>query len=123
MRIYWLSRHELSPAQRQAIRDLHSEDAEVVKDQVTLNGPEALVDYILQHSDGFVYAVAAAPHYIAAALVGCRFGVFENYPGKRLDGNFGLAAVYHVGDGMLKKVWVNPNPESDEGEALVPTSR
>lgn len=123
MKIYWLSRHELSPAQRKAIRDLHGEDAEVVKDPVTFGVPEALVDYILQHADGFVYVVAAAPHYISAALASCPFGVFENHPGKRQDGNFGLAAVYHVGDGMLKKVWVNSDPESDEGETLVSVVR
>ena len=27
MKIYWLSRHDLSPAQTRAVRDLHGEDA------------------------------------------------------------------------------------------------
>ena len=123
MKIYWLSRHDLSPAQIQAIRDLHGEDAEVVKDPVVFANTEGLADYIRSHIDGFVYAVAGAPHYIAAALAGLRFGVFENYPMKRQDGSFGLATVYHVVDGSLKKVWVNPDPTSDKGESLIPVIR
>jgi hypothetical protein len=123
MKVYWLSRHDLSPAQQQAIRDLHGEDVEVVKDPVVLKNTEGLADYIRSHSDGFVYAVAGAPHYLYAALTGCRFGVFENHPGKRQDGTFGLAAVYHVGDGKLQKVWINPDPQSDKGEALIPVAR
>ena len=143
-RIYWLSRHDLSPAQMSAIRDLHGEDAEVVKDPVVFSNTDGLADYIRSHADGFVYAVAGAPHYIAAALVGLRFGVFENHPQKRQDGSFGLAAVYHVDveivhhdgrvcdylpltrasiRGSLKKVWVNPDPMSDRGEALIPVAR
>lgn len=123
MKIYWLSRHDLSPAQVRAIRDLHGEDAEVVKDAVVFADANALAGYITAHEDGFVYAVAGAPHYIAAALAGCRFGVFENHPARRQDGSFGLAAVYHVGDGAQKKVWVNPDPASDTGEALIPVVR
>lgn len=123
MKIYWLSRHELSPAQQAAIRALHGEDAEVIRDAVSLVGVDGLSDYIRNHSDGFVYAVAGAVHYITAALEGLRFGVFENHPQKRVDGSFGLTAVYHVGGGKLTKVWVNPDPASDKGEALIPVSR
>ena len=122
-KIYWVSRHELSPAQKRAIYVLHGEDVEIVKDPVVFEKPEDLANYIHSHSDGFVYAVAGAPHYLYAALVeGCRFGVFENYPKKREDGTFGLAAVYHINCGQKKfqKVWVNPDPESDYGEPLVP---
>ena len=122
MKVYWVSRHDLSPAQVSAIRDLHGEDVEVVKDPVVFNTTEGLANYILDHSDGFVYAVAGAPHYLVAALAGLRFGVFENHPQKREDGIFGLAAVYHV-DGSLKKVWVNPDPASDKGEVLIPVVR
>lgn len=122
MKIYWLSRHDLSPAQVQAIKDLHGEAVEIIKDPVVLSGMEGLADYIRQH-DGFVYAVAGAPHYINAALGGFSFGVFENHPAKRQDGSFGLAAVYQIGDGKLTKVWVNPDPASDKGEALIPISR
>ena len=121
--IYWLSRHDLSPAQEVAIRALHGEDAEVVKDPISFTNQDGLVDYVRQHGNGFVYAVAGASHYIAAALAGCRFGVFENHPQKRQDGTFGLAAVYHVGDGKLMKIWVNPDPASDKGEALIPVIR
>ena len=146
MKVYWLSRHELSPAQRVAIRDLHGEEAEIVRDPVVFESPEGLLDYIRSHTDGFVYAVAGAPHYISAALEGVNFGIFENHPGRREDGAFGLAAVYHVVEtddemlleanwiagntliplrapNVLRKVWVNPDPESDEGEALVPIAR
>lgn len=122
-KIYWLSRHDLSPAQVSAIRSLHGEDAEIVKNPVVFNSADALADYIRNHADGFIYAVASPPHYITAALAGLRFGVFENHPKKREDGNFGLAAVYHVNMGSLKKVWVNPDPMNDEGEALVPIIR
>jgi len=119
MKIYWVSRHNLSPAQQAAIRALHGK-VEVIKDPVEFRGPEGLAEYIRNHPDGFVYAVAGAAHYIYAALSGCSFGVFENHPQKRADGSFGLAAVYHVEGGQIRKVWVNPDPLSDEGEPLVP---
>lgn len=119
MKVYWVSRHDLSPAQMQAIKALHGEDVQVVKEAMVFDNTEGLADYIRNHADGFVYAVAGAPHYLAAALAGFRFGVFENHPAKRQDGSFGLKAVYHV-DGSLKKVWVNPDPLSDSGEALSP---
>ena len=122
MKVFWTSRHNLSPAQVSAIRALHGEDTEVVQDPVVFLNTDGLADYIRNRPDSFVYAVAGAPHYIAAALAGLRFGVFENHPQKRQDGTFGLAAVYHV-DGLLKKVWVNPDPTSDEGEALIPVAR
>jgi hypothetical protein len=122
MKIYWLSRHDLSPAQQRAIRDLHGEEAEIIKDPVSLTGADGLAEYIRSHSDGFVYAVAGAVHYITAALAGLRFGVFENHPQKRVDGSFGLAAVYHIG-GKITKVYANPDPMSDQGESLVPVLR
>ncbi len=122
MKVFWTSRHDLSPAQVSAIRALHGDDAEVVKDPVVFSNTDGLADYIRNHADSFVYAVAGAPHYITAALAGLKFGVFENHPQKRQDGSFGLAAVYHV-DGSLKKVWVNPDPTSDKGEALIPVAR
>jgi len=123
MKVFWTSRHDLSPAQVSAIHALHGEDAEVVKDSVVFSNTDGLADYIRNHADSFVYAVAGAPHYLTAALAGLRFGVFENHPQKRQDGSFGLAAVYHVGSGSLKKVWVNPDPTSDRGEALQPIAR
>ena len=122
MKVFWISRHDLSPAQILAIRVFHGEDVEIVKDPVVFSKPTDLADYIRNHPDSFVYAVAAAPHYIVAALEGCRFGVFENHPEKRQDGSFGLAAVYHM-VGSFKKVWVNPDPMSDKGEALIPIAR
>lgn len=121
-KVYWISRHDLSPAQVSAIRSFHGENVEIIKDAVVFNSTSSLTDYICNHDDGFVYAVAGAPHYLAAALAGLRFGVFENYPQKRQDGSFGLAAVYHV-DGSLKKVWVNPDPMSDKGNTLITVAR
>lgn len=126
MKIYWLSRHDLSPAQLRAIEELHGNDVEIIKDPVVFQGVNGLADYIRNHSDGFVYAVAGGPHYIAAALAGLRFGVFENHPQKRMDGTFGLAAVYHINTtcgGKIERVWVNPDPASDVGEALIPVAR
>lgn len=119
MKIYWVSRHDLSPAQEIAIRQLHGEDVEVIKDSVVFSNIEGLTDYIRNHSDSFVYVVAGAAHYLHAALNGCRFGVFENHPQKRQGGSFGLAAVYHVNEGKLTKVWENPDPMSDKGETLI----
>lgn len=130
MQIFWLSRHDLSPAQLRAIHDLHGEDVEIIKDPVAFQGADGLADYIRDHGyppeTMFFYAVAGAPHYIAAALYGYCFGVFENHPGKRQDGGFGLAAVYHVnrgGERRIERVWVNPDPASDVGEALIPVAR
>lgn len=119
--VYWVSRHDLSPAQLVAIVALHG-DVQIVKDPVVFTTVDGLADYIREREDGFVYAVAGAPHYLAAALVGLRFGVFENYPQRRQDGSFGLSAVYHV-DGKLQKVWSNSDPMSDVGEALAPVAR
>jgi hypothetical protein len=121
MKVYWLSRHDLSIAQMRAIKDLHGEDVEIIKNPLVFASIEDLADFIRQN-DGFVYAVAGAPHYLSAALSGCRFGVFENHPQKRADGQFGLAAVYHI-NGKLEKVWVNPDPTSDCGEPLIPILR
>ena len=123
MKVYWLSRHEFSPAQWRAIRDLHGDDVQVVHEKLTLEGLDGLADYIRGHGDGFVYAVAGAAHYVRAALAGSSFGVFENHPQKRADGSFGLAAVYHVGGGEIRRVWVNPDPLSDQGESLIPVVR
>lgn len=81
-KIYWLSRHELSPAQQQALKDLHGEDVEVVKEAVMVEGLDGLTKYIEAHTDGFVYCVAGAPHYVHAALATKTFGVFENQPGQ-----------------------------------------
>lgn len=120
-KVYWVSRHDLSPAQVQAITTLHGE-VQIVKDPVVFASVDGLADYIREHEDGFVYAVAGAPHYLHAALTGLRFGVFENHPQRRQDGTFGLASVYHV-DGTLQKVWSNPDPLSDVGEALIPVAR
>jgi hypothetical protein len=120
MKVLWISRHDLSAAQVSAIRAIHGADVDIKKDPAVLTNSEGLADYIHKNPDAFVYAVAGAPHYIAAALAGLRFGVFENHPAKRADGSFGLAAVYHVVDGSLKKVWVNSDPMSDTGEALMP---
>lgn len=120
-KVYWLSRHELSAAQKSAIQCLHG-DTEIVKDPVTFASMDSLAEYIKSH-DGFVYAVAGAPHYLAAALAGLSFGVFENHPQKRQDGSFGLAAVYHINAGKIEKVWINPDPASDNGEALIPVAR
>lgn len=123
MKVYWLSRHDLSPAQVRAVRDLHGEGAEVVKEPVVFSNTDGLADYIRSHSDGFIYAVAGTVHYITAALANLRFGVFENHPQKRIDGSFGLAAVYHIGDGKIVKVYANPDPLSDVGESLIPILR
>jgi len=100
MKIYWVSRHDMSPAQIKAVKALHGEDAEIVKDPVVLAGADGLKKYLESHRDGFVYAVAGAVHYLTAALEGGNgFGIFENHPARRQDGSFGLAAVYHL------KVW------------------
>lgn len=115
--ILWLSRHTLSPAQKQAIEDLHG-DVEVVQEAPVFQSIEGLGERIRAH-DGFVYAVASAAHFVSAALAGCEFGMFVNHPGRRADGTFGLHCVLHARPGRLERVWVNPDPESDQGELLV----
>ncbi|MEK7532530.1 MAG: hypothetical protein AAB579_02925 [Patescibacteria group bacterium] len=49
MKIYGLSRHDLSPAQVRAIRDLHGEDAVVVKDAVVCVSSNARTEYVRAH--------------------------------------------------------------------------
>jgi len=116
--IFWISRHELSPAQTKAILDLHG-DVEVKRQEVVFDEVGGLKSLIESVDEGdFVYAVAGAPHYLAAALSGCEFGVFLNHPGRRANGTFGLHCVFHVVGGELVKVWENPDPNSDEGERL-----
>lgn len=128
-KILWVSRHDLSPAQVAAIRELHGADAEIVKDPVSFTDFEGLKEYIFDNPEAFVYVVAGAPHYLDAALSGFQFGFFENHPGRRADGVFGLKAVYHVvtfddgRPGVLVQVWENHDPESDEGEVLEPVRR
>lgn len=116
--IHWISRHELSPAQKQALLDLHG-DVQVVRQALVFEDVDGLRLFIESiGEDDFVYAVAGAPHYLAAALSGCEFGVFLNHPGRRADGTFGLHYVFHVVANELTKVWENPDPTSDEGERL-----
>ena len=136
-KIYWLSRHDLSPAQQQAISDFHGE-VEVVKEAAVFNSEAGLAEIIQARRDGFCYAVAGAVHYLKAAEYGLGFGIFENHPAKRQDGSFGLKAVYHIEpyctvpcgghehgqpSFVVRKVWDNPDPLSDKGEALIPVAR
>ncbi len=139
-KVYWISRHDLSSAQQTAIRTLHGENVDVVKDPVEFSGG-GLAEYIRSHVDGFVYVVARLSHCMDVALKGCSFGFFENHPQKRQDGIFGLSAVYHVymypttdcldsrrnpktvHFGFMEKVWNNPDPTSDVGESLTPAKR
>lgn len=121
-KVYWVSRHDLSPAQVRAIQALHGQDAQIIKDPVVFEDSRGLLEYVREHLDGIVYAVAGAPHYIEAALNGGCFGIFENHPAKRADGTFGLKAVYHVVDRYLERVWENPDPLNDEGEKLAPAA-
>lgn len=122
-KVYWLSRHALSPAQVSAVKLLHGDSVEIVCEAVSFTGLDGLKQAISERTDGYVYAVVPAHMSIAAALQGCAFGLFENHPAKRLDGSFGLASVYHVNDGQIQQVYQNPDPESDLGEALIPVIR
>lgn len=104
-KIYWVSRHQLTPDQMQALREIHEDDIEVIHEPVVFRELDGLTRYIQSHQDGFVYAVAGAAQMISAATQ-CTdqnspgepyvFGVFENDPERRADGSFGVAAVYHV---------------------------
>lgn len=131
MKIRWLSRHQLSPAQIAALRELHGkrgvELEQVVHDtQDFPNDPKGLEEYLRAHDGDFVYVVAPAVQYLQAALAGLSFGLMVNHPGKREDGTFGLASVYWVNRpemGEVELVWTNPNPLNDCGESLVPAHR
>lgn len=106
------------------MRTLHGVYVEIVKDPTVFVTTDGLADYVREHGDGFVYAVADVPFCIAAALARLRFGVFVHHPAQR-DGSCTLAGVYHIGHGSISRVWFNPNPASDQGEALTsafPTS-
>lgn len=122
-RVYWASRHELSPAQLQAIKDLHGEDVEIAKEEVIFSGIQGLVSFLIDHQDGFAYVVVPAHIAVYTALAGYSFGLFENHSLKRQDGQFGLAAVYHIQKKRIVKVWENPDPIRDVGEALIPVAK
>lgn len=127
-KVYWLSRHQLSPAQQQALKDIWGEDVEVVHEDVTFDENYSLNQAIADRKDGFVYAVAPVISLIYAYAWYNDFGIFENDPKKRADGAFGLKAVwhfranedYHPEPPAINRVWENPDPSSDEGEALTP---
>lgn len=122
-KVIFVSRHELSPGQVNAIKALHGEDCEIDRDPHVFQGQDGLTEYIRSNADAFVYAVAGSVHVLDAALNGASFGIFENYPGKRANGEFGLSAVYQVRDDQLVKVYENPDPMSDIGETLKPVAR
>lgn len=132
-KIMWVSRHPLSPAQVSAITTLHGADVDIVHNPAVFDDFTGLTDLIRQNRDSFVYAVAGAAHYLHAAANGCDFGVFENDPARRHDGQFGLKAVYHCiqvsidgaysGTPQLTQVWVNDNPSDDNGDSLDPVGR
>lgn len=121
-KIYWLSRHALSPGQNKALADLHGE-VEVTQVPVNFDGDEGLARFVAEHRDGFVYAVATAVQYMTAMTRGTPFGLFVNHPAKRADSTFGLAAVYHVSGNSITRMWSNPDPASDTGEKLTPVRR
>ena len=124
--VYWLARHELSPAQIKAIQVLHGEDVIIVRDGEPYANLHVFRGRLATYhrQGGFSYFVAPAHYAIAATELGIAFGLFENHPAKRADGSFGLAAVWHFLPGHgIKKVWENPDPLSDQGEALVPNGR
>jgi hypothetical protein len=119
--VFWLSRHNLSPAQVRALRGLHGKDVRIETASPVFESADGLADVIRASPAAWVYAVAGPTHYLVAALAGLRFGVFENHPQKRADGTFGLQAVYHIVDRQITRVWENPDPLSDEGERLYPS--
>jgi hypothetical protein len=104
--VYWTSRHELAPAQREAILQLHG-SLDIVSEKVSFESDaRALIRYITRKGPlAFVYVVASGHHVIKAALEGCRFGVMANSPQSRLDGTFELRAVFHVEARAIRKVW------------------
>jgi len=119
-KVFWVSRHQLSPAQKQAISDLHGSDCQIEHLTIQFDSMLGLAEFISTHPRDIIYAVAGAPHYLAAALSGLKFGVFENHPQKRQDGVFGLKSVYWVRNYEIREVWRNSNPLSDNGEMLMP---
>jgi hypothetical protein len=139
-KVKWMSRHPLSPAQQVAVRALHGEDVEIIHDTEPFNGTDEFLDRASDKAVAFVYAVAPA-HMIAAYVARsaspyspAALGFFENHPGKRADGQFGLKAVHWVtkspGEEFggpdwveVKEVWVNNDPASDTGDALVAVAR
>ncbi len=122
MEIRWVSRHALSPAQLRAIGEIHG-DITVVNDPATFNAIDDLTNYLREHAESFVYVVAPADMCLHAGFAGLQFGLFKNSPSKRSDGQFGLDSVVHVSNGSLKVVWVNPNPDGDVGDQLIPVRR
>lgn len=143
---HWVSRHVLSPAQWVALETIHGPRV-VVKHHadVVFSEVDGLAKFIQAHTDGVVYAVGGAAQIACAVLAASGppvgdddlhrvvLGIFENDPDRRSDGQFGLSAVYHVQmhvvgscgcygqrEGSFLRVWENPDPEADQGDALIP---
>ncbi len=115
--VYWVSRHPLMPSQEEAIRDIHGYVGKIERKEVSFGlDPEALSNFLVRKQRGercFIYVVASSHHVLTAALNGLSFGVMVNHPQKREDGTFEVAAVYHVRDCRIEKVW----PVKKEGDA------
>lgn len=123
-KVFWVSRHPLSPAQLQAIGEIWGKDVEIVHDPVIFALHEDFLSYLVSRPENsFVYAVVPAHYAVIAACEHKEFGLFENFPARRQDGTFGLAAVWHVQEGACVRRWVNPNPSADQGDVLTPVSR
>lgn len=123
MRVYWLSSFDLTPGQERAIHDLHGPDVEIVNKHFRPTTDLDLLEFIKSHRDGFIYTVADKINCAIAMGAGAEFGMFGYHPNPRKDGSFGTASVYHVANKNIEKVWMNENPEKDEGESLIAVQR
>lgn len=112
-KIYWLARHDMSPIQLRAIKEIHG-NVEIKRINPVYATPVGLAEFIKLHADGFTYAEASELQCLNAAIRGCVFGIFQERDQVLPDGSRDLTAVQHVSVTGSNCVWQNPEPASGE---------
>lgn len=120
-KVYWISKHELSPAQLAQIRTLKGNDVEIIHEEVAFEGSDvvALVSQILGLPDTasgpfhipvvWAYSDAALPQYVGDSWSlddRYTFGAEPSYSALRAKADGGQFMCAHVDDAVTKEtVW------------------
>lgn len=110
-KVYWVARHELTEEQELAIKEIHGASIEIVDSNIRFTSATGLYDFIHQHPDGYVYAIAGGIHYLYAFMKGLEFYIFEpnyiSYDKNSGESIVNIRAIWKCQGGNLEEVWVN----------------